>query len=113
MADDAELRQVFLNSITNAIDAMPDGGTLTIKTLHNVSSVKISFEDTGYGISEKNINKVFEPFYSTKKEIKGVGLGLSTSYAIIEGYGGEISVESEEGRGTIFTFNLPVGISEQ
>jgi len=108
MAHSDELRQVFLGSITNAIDAMPDGGTLTIKTLLDGDSAKISFEDTGCGIAEKNIDKVFEPFYSTKKEIKGVGLGLSTSYAIIEDCGGRISVESEEGKGTTFTFYLPV-----
>jgi len=103
-----ELRQVFLNSITNAMDAMPDGGTLTIKTLFNGDFVEISFSDTGCGIAEKDIDKVFEPFYSTKKEVKGVGLGLSTSYAIIEDYGGRINVESEEGKGTTFTFYLPI-----
>lgn len=83
-----ELRQVFLNSITNAMDAMPEGGTLTIKTLLKGNFVVISFEDTGCGISKNNIERVFEPFFSTKKEIKGVGFGLSTSYAIIDGYGG-------------------------
>ena len=107
LAHGDELKQVFLNSITNAMDAMPDGGTLTIKTLLNGGFVEISFEDTGCGIDEREIDKVFEPFYSTKKEIKGVGLGLSTSYAIIEDYGGRISVESEEGKGTTFTFYLP------
>ena len=108
MAHSNELRQVFLSSITNAIDAMPDGGTLVIKTLFDGNSAIISFEDTGCGIAEKNIDKVFEPFYSTKKEIKGVGLGLSTAYAIIESCGGKISVESEEGKGTTFIVNLPV-----
>ncbi len=103
-----ELRQVFLNSITNAMDAMPDGGTLSIRTLLTGDFVEISIEDTGCGIAEKDIDKVFEPFFSTKKEIKGVGLGLCTSYAIIEGNGGKMRVESEEGKGTTFIFELPV-----
>lgn len=140
MTHGGELRQVFLNLITNAIDAMPDGGTLTVETrvvrsrefgvksserevgsktesdsgLRTPDSklkgdfVEISFEDTGCGIAEGDIDKVFEPFFSTKKEIKGVGLGLSTSYAIIEGYGGKMSVECEEGKGTTVTVDLPV-----
>ena len=133
MAHGDDLRQAFLNSITNAMDAMPNGGTLTIKTqvVRNSEfgvqstegkntelktqyselkgdSVRITFEDTGCGIAEKDIDRVFEPFFSTKKEIKGVGLGLSTSYATIEGYGGKISVESEEGKGSTFIFDLPI-----
>jgi len=133
MAHGDDLRQAFLNSITNAMDAMPNGGTLTIKTqvVRNSEfgvqstegkntelktqyselkgdSVRITFEDTGCGIVEKDIDRVFEPFFSTKKEIKGVGLGLSTSYATIEGYGGKISVESEEGKGSTFIFDLPI-----
>ena len=133
MAHGDDLRQAFLNSITNAMDAMPNGGTLTIKTqvVRNSEfgvqstegkntelktqyselkgdSVRITFEDTGCGIAEKDIDRVFEPFFSTKKEIKGVGLGLSTSYATIEGYGGKISVDSEEGKGSTFIFDLPI-----
>lgn len=112
MAHGDELRQVFLNLITNAIDAMPKGGTLTINTQSIKKNgnlfVSIKVTDTGHGIAKTDIDKVFEPFFSTKKEIKGVGLGLSTSYAIIEGYGGKISVESEEGKGTSFTIHLPV-----
>ena len=133
MAHGDDLRQAFLNSITNAMDAMPNGGTLTIETqvVRNSEfgvqstegkntelktqyselkgdSVRITFEDTGCGIAEKDIDRVFEPFFSTKKEIKGVGLGLSTSYATIEGYGGKISVESEEGKGSTFIFDLPI-----
>ncbi|MGR3294610.1 MAG: PAS domain S-box protein [Candidatus Scalindua sp.] len=122
MAHGSELGRVLLDIITNAFDAMPEGGTLTIKTrsirppANRAGSanselkgdfVEISFEDTGCGILKKDIDKVFEPFFSTKKEIKGVGLGLSESYAIIEGYGGKISVESEEGKGATFTVDLP------
>ncbi len=108
LAHGSELREAFLKLITNSIEAMPDGGTLTVKTQVKRNFVEISFEDTGCGIAKKNIDRIFEPFFSTKKEIKGVGLGLSSSYAIIEGYGGRISVESEEGKGTMFVIDLPV-----
>lgn len=126
MADSDELRQVFLDIITNAIDAMPDGGVLTIRTGSvgsnepdvsitgekssgfNGKCIKISFEDTGCGIAEKNIEMIFEPFFSTKKEIKGVGLSLNSAYAIIENYGGKLSVESGKGKGTTFIIDLPV-----
>ncbi|MBC8551128.1 MAG: PAS domain S-box protein [Candidatus Brocadiales bacterium] len=107
-AHGSELREAFLKLITNSIEAMPEGGTLTIKTLLKGESIKISFSDTGCGIAKENIDKIFEPFFSTKKEIKGVGLGLSSSYAIIESYGGRISVESEEGKGATFIIDLPV-----
>lgn len=113
MAHTDDLGQVFLSLITNAIDAMPEGGTLTICTqsiqVNGNSFVSIKFADTGCGIARKNIDKLFEPFFSTRKDsVVGVGLGLSTSYAIIEGYGGKICVESEEGKGATFTVNLPV-----
>lgn len=107
-AHGGELRQVFLDIITNAIEAMPDGGTLTIKTLLKREFIEISFKDEGCGIAESDIGNVFEPFFSTKKEIKGVGLGLSSSYAIIHGYGGRMTVESEERKGTTFIIDLPV-----
>lgn len=130
MAYDNDLKQVFAHLITNAIDAMPEGGTLTIKT-RNVPGkefdtrsrneenserkgdcIEISFEDTGCGIAEKDIDKIFEPFFTTRRDrVVGVGLGLSTSYAIIEGYGGRLSVESEAGNGATFTISLPVGTS--
>lgn len=108
-AHEGELRQVFLGIIKNAIEAMPDGGTLTVKTLLKGDYVIITFADTGYGISKTDIDKVFEPFFSTKKDkVVGVGMGMSTSFMIIEGYGGKISVKSVEGKGTTFTIDLPV-----
>jgi len=119
MADGNELKQVFLNLITNAYEAMPDGGTHTVKTrsVRQASDLKgdfieITFEDTGCGIASNDIDKVFEPFFSTKEAIKGVGLGLSSSYAIMEGYGGTIRVKSEEGKGTTFTVYLPVKLMD-
>ncbi|MFQ5686287.1 MAG: PAS domain S-box protein [Candidatus Scalindua sp.] len=128
-----QLRQVFLNLITNARDAMPDGGTITVKTLIVRSSelrvqsevkngsrlkpqysglkgdfIEISFKDTGCGIDKEKIELIFDPFFTTKGEGKGTGLGLSISYGIIENYGGLMSVESEVGTGTTFTIDLPV-----
>ncbi|ODS31285.1 MAG: two-component sensor kinase [Candidatus Scalindua rubra] len=170
MANSDGLRQVFLNLITNARDAMPEGGTITVKTRivrlpadragstklahlpflpagrqgvgqgvrplvpiragskkEKVSLpdrqagelktqyselkgdfVEISFKDTGCGIAKENLDRVFDPFFTTKEEGKGVGLGMSTSYGIIDHYGGRMSVESEEGKGTTFTIDLPV-----
>ena len=108
MAHGSELREAFLKLITNSIEAMPSGGTLTVKTQFKGDFVEISLEDTGCGIAKKDINRIFEPFYSTKKEIKRVGLGLSTVYAIIEGYGGRINVESEKRKGTTVVIDLPV-----
>ena len=108
MAHGSELREAFLKLITNSIEAMPSGGTLTVKTQFKGDFVEISLEDTGCGIVKKDINRIFEPFYSTKKEIKRVGLGLSTVYAIIEGYGGRINVESEKRKGTTVVIDLPV-----
>ncbi|MBC8554179.1 MAG: PAS domain S-box protein [Candidatus Brocadiales bacterium] len=135
MVHSSELRELFLKLITNAIEAMPEGGTLTMKTRNVRSSesgvqraegeiselrtpnselrgdfVEISIEDTGCGIAKENIDNIFEPFFSSKNDVVGVGvgLGLSTSYAIIEGYGGKISVVSEEGEGATFIVILPV-----
>lgn len=112
MANSDELRQVFLNLIMNARDAMPEGGKLTISTRRIEKQgnpfVSIKFKDTGEGISVKNLNSVFDPFFTTKKEGKGTGLGLSISHGIIENHGGEISVNSKEGKGTTFTIDLPV-----
>lgn len=123
-ANSDELRQVFLNMITNARDATPEGGTLTVKTRRVRSEklgvgswqarelkgdfVEISFEDTGSGISKENLDSVFDPFFTTKEEGKGTGLGLSISYGIIRNHGGEMHVESKEGKGTTFTIDLPV-----
>ncbi|OHC04772.1 MAG: hypothetical protein A3H23_04570 [Planctomycetes bacterium RIFCSPLOWO2_12_FULL_40_19] len=112
MANSDELRQVFFNLTMNARDAMPEGGKLTISTQsiekRGKPFVSIKFKDTGGGISEENLNSVFDPFFTTKKEGKGTGLGLSISHGIIENHGGEISVNSKEGKGTTFIIDLPV-----
>lgn len=108
MADFGQLQQVLINLVVNAIQAMPGGGRLTIRTAAGEDSwVRVSVQDTGYGIAPENMEKLFTPFFSTKGEIKGVGLGLSVSLGIVERHGGRIEVESEVGRGSTFTVVLP------
>lgn len=100
------LKQVFLNLTLNAIDAMPNGGTLTIRTMLNHPAIAIEFSDTGTGMSAETQARLFEPFFTTKPH--GSGLGLSISYGIIEAHHGQILVTSELGKGTTFTILLPV-----
>ncbi|MEJ5311884.1 MAG: GAF domain-containing protein [Anaerolineae bacterium] len=100
------LRQVFLNLVINAIDAMPKGGTLTIRTILDHKNVIIEFADTGIGMSPEVQARLFEPFFTTKAH--GSGLGLSISYGIIQEHNGQILVQSEVGKGTTFTIVLPV-----
>ncbi|MBU1167974.1 MAG: PAS domain S-box protein [Proteobacteria bacterium] len=103
-----QLRQVFLNMITNARDAMAEGGVLTINTTCHDNSVHIIISDTGVGISEENLGRIFDTFFTTKDDVKGVGHGLSLCYGFIKEHGGDISVESEVNKGTIFTIILPL-----
>jgi two-component system NtrC family sensor kinase len=103
-----QLRQVFLNMISNAKDAMPEGGTLTVKTMGKGSNICIDMIDTGTGISEENIPKVFDTFFTTKESVKDVGLGLSVCYGFIKEHGGDIRVASKRGSGTTFTISLPI-----
>jgi signal transduction histidine kinase len=105
-ADANQLQQVFVNLLLNAIQAMPQGGTITLRTCSNDGEIRIDFKDTGVGIPKENISKLFTPFFTTKTEVKGVGLGLAVSYGIIQKHGGKIEVDSEEGKGTIFTIYL-------
>jgi len=103
-----EIKQVFLNLILNATQAMPRGGKLRIATSAHNDKVKIKIADTGPGISKENLDKVFEPFFTTKEPGEGTGLGLALVHTIIERYGGTIRVESEEEKETTFTIELPV-----
>lgn len=109
-----QMQQVFLNLINNAKDAMPNGGSIEISTRTvndektNKKFIEISFSDTGIGIPEENLNKIFDPFYTTKDPGKGTGLGLSVTQSIILNHGGEIKVKSKVGSGTTFTIVLPV-----
>lgn len=105
-ADGNQLSQVFVNLILNAIDAMPDGGRLTVTSGVADGAAVISFSDTGTGISHEDQTRIFDPFYTTKE--KGTGLGLSVSYAIIGKMDGTLSVQSEPGKDTCFTIRLPL-----
>ncbi len=107
-ADPNQLQQVCTNLVLNAIQAMPQGGKLTLRTSLEKDQLKLEVKDTGYGISPENMRKLFTPFFSTKKEVKGVGLGLAISYGIIQRHRGKIDVQSIEGKGTTFTVYLPV-----
>jgi signal transduction histidine kinase len=108
MADFDQLQQVCTNLILNAIQAMPDGGTLTLRTSFSAAECIVEVRDTGYGISPENMKKLFTPFFTTKQEIKGVGLGLAVSYGIIQRHHGKIEVQSHEGQGSVFIIHLPV-----
>jgi len=103
-----QLRQVFLNMVANARDAMPDGGTLSVVTRGDTETVSVEVTDTGTGIREEHLDKIFDSFFTTKGEVKGVGLGLSVCYGFIKEHGGDIEVKSQVGEGTIFTISLPV-----
>jgi len=102
-----QLRQVFLNMVSNARDAMPDGGTLTVRTFSENGFAKIQFSDTGVGIRQENLDKIFDSFFTTKTSVKGVGLGLSVCYGFIKDHGGDIQVQSVLGEGTTFTILMP------
>ena len=103
-----QLRQVFLNMVTNARDAMPGGGTLTVTTRREKKTVFIDINDTGVGIHPENVNRIFDAFFTTKESVKGVGLGLSVCYGFIKDHGGDITVKSRPDEETTFTITLPV-----
>ena len=105
--DPGQLQQVIIALATNAVDAMPNGGQLTITTKGNGKSVLIEVTDTGFGIAPENIAKIFEPFFTTKEVGKGTGLGLAVCYGILTEHGGSLDVQSTPGVGTTFTISLP------
>jgi signal transduction histidine kinase len=119
LASADQLKQVFLNLFLNAQEAMPDGGRLHVTTrpadetdgefLLTGPSVLVQVQDTGTGIPEEHLSHIFEPFFSTKREGRGTGLGLWVSMGIIQQHGGQMKVRSRPGRGTTFSFALPVG----
>ena len=113
MASTNQMRQVMLNILKNAKEAMPKGGTLFVRTSKKDHRVLIHIQDTGIGISEEIKDKIFDAFFTTKQKVKGVGLGLSVCYGIIKNHGGEIKVESEAAKGTTFTISLPIGSCDE
>jgi signal transduction histidine kinase len=114
LGDFNQTQQCVINLIFNAIDAMPDGGVLTVISSFDPGKgmVEIKIGDTGCGISDEDLPHIFDPFYSTKTEGEGLGLGLSMVYGIIDRHKGNITVDSEVGKGTVFTISLPAKRSE-
>jgi signal transduction histidine kinase/iron only hydrogenase large subunit-like protein len=111
VADETQLKQVFLNIILNAAQAMEGNGKLTISTIFDKKQIKIKIADTGPGIPPEVMGKLFSPFFTTKE--KGTGLGLAISYGIIERHQGKIDVETDLGKGSTFVIALPVIVSEE
>jgi signal transduction histidine kinase len=110
LVDPDQVGQVVQNLVINAIEAMPDGGTLTIRTWSTSDAVVASVSDTGIGIPPENLEKIFQPLFSTKT--KGIGLGLAVSRRLIDANGGALSVESQVGKGSTFTAIFPIEESE-
>jgi signal transduction histidine kinase len=104
-ADPEQMEQVFINLFTNAIEAMPAGGELSVSIRTSGEAATITVSDSGKGVSRESLDKVFEPFFTTKD--KGTGLGLAIVFNIIKKHYGEINVTSNEGKGTVFTITLP------
>ena len=106
MVDPTFMKRVFTNLFTNALQAMPDGGRLTIRAHKTEEAVSISVEDTGVGIPEEKLDKIFTPLFTTKS--KGIGLGLSICKRLLEAQGGSITVKSQVGKGSTFTLKIPI-----
>lgn len=107
-ADQSQIYQVLVNLAVNAVQAMPDGGRLTIGTRSGDNTVLLIVEDTGVGMNEETQKKIFLPFFTTKEINEGTGIGLSVVHGIVISHGGTINVESEIGRGTLFEIRLPI-----
>ncbi len=107
--DPAQLNQVLVNLVVNAIQAMPEGGALTIKTAATIDEILIMIKDTGIGIDAASIDNIFMPFYTTKGPNEGAGLGLSVALGIMQSHRGNITVESTPAEGTVFTVRFPIG----
>ncbi len=107
LADHFQMEQLLLNLVLNAIQAMPDGGRLTLRTRVEGETIVVEVEDTGTGIAPEIRGRIFDPFFTTRDVGEGTGLGLAVSDAIVRAHGGAIELESEEGRGTVFRVRLP------
>jgi two-component system NtrC family sensor kinase len=112
MLDPDQLGQVFLNLINNAGDAINGAGTITLATRRDGEVIRVSVTDDGAGMTAEVMQRIFQPFYTTKEVRKGTGLGLSISMSIVESMGGAIEVQSMPGAGSCFTVVLPVAEKE-
>ena len=101
------LRQIIINTALNAVQAMPEGGSLTVSTKQVYTRIVIIIKDTGIGIAPELMNKIFDPFFTTKEVGEGTGLGLAVTYSLVQQMGGTVDVESQLGKGTFFTIALP------
>ncbi|RPI53388.1 MAG: histidine kinase, partial [Chloroflexi bacterium] len=108
VVDVSRMKQVFLNLCINALQAMPLGGTLTVRSVRSGTGVAAFFVDTGEGIPAENLARIFEPFFTTRPVDEGTGLGLSVSLGIVQAHGGRIEVQSEVGSGSTFVVWLPL-----
>ena len=108
IVDREKIKQVILNLCKNAVEAMPKGGSLTVKATGSEGGVIVEVTDTGVGMTEETQSHLFEPFFTTKGD-KGTGLGLSTVFGIVQRHDGRIEIESEVGRGSIFRIRFPRG----
>lgn len=114
LIDRNQMKQVFLNLLHNALNAMPGGGVLTLTSSqamrYGIPYACVGIKDNGVGISRENLPRIFEPFFTTRAGQGGTGLGLSVTYGIVSEHGGVIEVESKPGEGSIFTVFLPLGV---
>ena len=111
VVDVEKIKRVFLNIIKNAVDAMPEGGTLTITSKESNGTLQVAFTDTGTGISKDALEKLWTPFFTTKS--RGMGLGLPICKRFVEAHGGNVSVESTVGKGTTFTVTIPIRLKQE
>jgi len=112
-SDQAQLQQVFLNLVSNAIDAIGNGGSIEVSTRQLDGNIYVNVKDDGPGMTPDMQKKIFEPFVTTKSGGKGTGLGLWVSLGIVEKMGGTITVESKVGKGSTFTVKLPIVVPEK
>jgi signal transduction histidine kinase len=105
--DPVDLQQILINLMVNAIQSMENGGTLDVNSRRSQSMVVVEMADSGEGISPENLGRIFDPFFTTKRPGAGTGLGLWLTYEIVKNYGGEVSIQSEPGKGTKVTLCLP------
>ena len=108
VGDVGQLQQAVVALATNAIDAMPEGGTLTLRAIRSDARILVQVKDTGIGIAPENMTKIFDPFFTTKDVGRGTGLGLAVCYGILSDHGGRLDVRSTVGVGTTFTITLPI-----